>query len=158
MLLCNYIITDLYKYNFFVGGFFMSGSFCNNCGSSLTPGSSFCNNCGRSQSPSQVYSQPSSSYSPPPQPAYYNTTNYNMSSNKDKPLTVGEYIIAFILLSIPLVGFIIMLVWAFGSEANTNKKNLSRAILIMGVVAAILYGLIMLMIFLIAMIAGGMGF
>jgi len=140
----------------------MSGSFCSNCGTSLAPGAVFCNNCGRSQSPSQaqsqVYSQPSSSYSPPPQTNYYNTTNLNSNSFKDKPLTVGEFIITFILMGIPLIGFIMMLVWAFGSETNTNKKNLARAVLIMGVIIGVLYGIIMLLIFLIAAAAGGMGF
>lgn len=140
----------------------MSGSFCSNCGSNLAPGSVFCSNCGKSNSPaqsqSQTYSQPPSSYSPPPQATYYNTTNYSMSSNKDKPLTVGEYIITFILMGIPLVGFIMMLVWAFGSETNTNKKNLARAVLIMGVIIGVLYGLIMVVVMLIAAAAGGMGF
>jgi hypothetical protein len=60
------------------------------------------------------------------------------NSSKDKPLTVGEYIIMFILMGIPLVGFILMLVWAFGSDVNTNKKNYSRAILILGVISSLI--------------------
>ena len=50
----------------------------------------------------------------------------------------------FILSAIPLVGFICLLVWAFGSNANLNKKNYARAILIMGLIAVVLWVVILI--------------
>jgi hypothetical protein len=35
-----------------------------------------------------------------------------------------------ILSGIPLVGFILLLVWAFSSTENPNKKNYARAVLL----------------------------
>ncbi|NLB16511.1 MAG: hypothetical protein GX827_06855 [Clostridiales bacterium] len=46
------------------------------------------------------------------------------------PMTVGQYFLFFLVCSIPLVGFIMQLVWAFSSDTNINRKNLSRAMLI----------------------------
>ncbi|NLZ37423.1 MAG: zinc ribbon domain-containing protein [Clostridiales bacterium] len=54
------------------------------------------------------------------------------------PLTVGQFFLHFLICSIPLVGFIMMLVWAFSSESNINRKNLSRAMLIWTLIAVVL--------------------
>ena len=59
-------------------------------------------------------------------------------------MKVGEYILMFILTGIPLVGFILLLVWAFGSSTNTNKKNYARAVLILGLIGVVLYVLLMI--------------
>jgi hypothetical protein len=48
-------------------------------------------------------------------------------------------IIAF---SIPLIGFILMIVWAVSSTTNINRKNFSRAYLIIWIVATILFTII----------------
>jgi len=48
---------------------------------------------------------------------------------------------SLILLSIPLVGLILCLIWAFGRKANYNRRNLARASLIF-MVACIVLGLV----------------
>jgi hypothetical protein len=51
---------------------------------------------------------------------------------------VGQYIVMFILLSIPLVNIIMLFVWGFGSSVNPNKKNFARASLIMAAIGIVL--------------------
>ena len=44
----------------------------------------------------------------------------------------------FLLLCIPLVNFILLLVWSFGGSVNQNKKNYARATLLLMVIAIVL--------------------
>ena len=67
-------------------------------------------------------------------------------------LTVKDWIITILITSIPLVGFIMLFVWAFGSNENPNKANWAKASLIWvaigmvlafllwGTIAAIIFG------------------
>lgn len=94
---------------------------CRNCGKDIADGSPVCNYCGyTTEAPGQQ-----------PMPMAPNTINA-------LPMTVGSYIITLIVLAIPLVGFIMSLVWSFSSNVNINKKNLCRAILIIYLVSALL--------------------
>ena len=47
------------------------------------------------------------------------------------PLTVGDWIITSIILAIPIVGFIMLFVWGFGSNTQPSKANWAKATLIM---------------------------
>lgn len=128
----------------------MANKFCQYCGSSMDENSSFCQSCGKSQTaaapaaPQSSYSAPTSTYSSPS--SYSATSSYSpystgynpMQAAKDAPLKVGQYIGMFILSSLPLIGFILLLVWAFSGDTNTNKKNYARAILIIGIIAGVL--------------------
>lgn len=49
---------------------------------------------------------------------------------------MGNYLVMLLLSAIPTVGFILLLVWAFGSNVNLNKRNYARAALIMALIAA----------------------
>lgn len=58
------------------------------------------------------------------------------------PMTIGEWIITFIITYIPLVGLIMLFVWAFGGGAHPSKKTWAQAMLIMmliGIVLAIVF-------------------
>jgi len=48
----------------------------------------------------------------------------------DKPLSVKEWVITLILVAIPLVGFIMLLIWAFDDNGNINKKNFAKGSLV----------------------------
>lgn len=54
-------------------------------------------------------------------------------------LSVGQYIVMFILLCIPIVNIILLFVWSFGSAAPLGKKNFARATLIMAAISVILW-------------------
>ena len=71
-------------------------------------------------------------------------------NDKQQVMTVKDWLITMILLGIPVVGFILTIVWAFG--AQTTGKGISRAnfckaymiVLAIGVVLSIvLWGTIM---------------
>lgn len=54
------------------------------------------------------------------------------------PVTVGEWIITFLITGIPVVGLIMLFVWAFGSQANLSKSNYAKAVLIVGAICMVL--------------------
>jgi hypothetical protein len=55
-----------------------------------------------------------------------------------QPMSIGDWIITFIVTYIPLVGFIMLFVWAFGDGTHPSKKTWAQAYLIMMVVAIVL--------------------
>ncbi len=59
------------------------------------------------------------------------------------PLSIGNYLVMMIVGAIPLVGLVMMLIWAFSGNTNKNKQNYARALLIMmliGVVLSAIFG------------------
>ena len=87
---------------------------CPNCGSYMHEGTTYCSHCGVQTIPTQV-------------PVEY------------KPITPWGYVGYYILYQIPLIGFIIMLINAFGSNTNVHLKNLSRCYLILYIIAVVIY-------------------
>ncbi|MGI6616225.1 MAG: zinc ribbon domain-containing protein [Dethiobacteria bacterium] len=83
--------------------------------------------------PAQAAAQ---SYTPPAQPATQGYTPpvqaaAHFGQVESEPLSVGNYIVMFLLMSIPLLNIILLFVWGFGSSVNRNRKNFARATLIM---------------------------
>ena len=62
----------------------------------------------------------------------------NQTTNQ-KPMSVKDWLITLLIMGIPLVGFIMLFVYAFGSNENINKQNRAKAQLIF---IAIIIGLI----------------
>lgn len=142
----------------------MNNKFCENCGKIITEDMNFCRSCGYEINSSMQDDEEMTTSSsdvievePPiletpiseipipeiPIPEIPNPMipikeiPIDLISKLDhrlKPLGTGQYILAFILLSIPIVGFILLLVWAFASKINKNRQNLARAILILGII------------------------
>ena len=80
------------------------------------------------QSLQPVYSQQPGYTDPgysqvPPMPEY----NFAMESE----VSVGEWLLSTILAFMPFVGFILLLVWGFGSETAKAKQNWAKAMLIL---------------------------
>ena len=69
-----------------------------------------------------------------------------------EPVTVGEWLITFLILAIPIIGFIMVFVWAFGSDAKPSKKHFFQAQL---VVFLIILGLGIVFSVLGALLGGG---
>jgi hypothetical protein len=122
----------------------MTNTICGNCGTTIQNGTKFCPSCGAintppqpqyAQAPYQNVPPPVQQYAPPQQQYYQNMVD-------NSPMSVGQYILTFILSGIPIVGFILLLMWAFGSSTNINKKNYARAVLIMGIIVLVIYILI----------------
>jgi len=134
--------------------------FCPKCGTNVPEGSKFCESCGNNmqlseqsiqqespqesqqESPRPTYNpNPAPAYQPQPRPqpapAYINNT-VNIVDPRDKPYGIGGWLGSILLSLIPFVGFILMLVWAFGGNTNKSKKNWAIAMLIFWVIAIIL--------------------
>jgi len=62
----------------------------------------------------------------------------NMQQNQSAPLSVGQYMIIFLIYLIPLVNIIMLFVWAFSNNVNINKKNYARAMLIWTLILIVL--------------------
>ena len=56
-----------------------------------------------------------------------------------EPVSIGEWIITWIVLSIPIVGLIMMFVWGFSSGTKPSKKNFCLAALIIAAIFIVLY-------------------
>ncbi|HEY9048652.1 MAG TPA: hypothetical protein VIN08_22250 [Ohtaekwangia sp.] len=53
-------------------------------------------------------------------------------------LSTKDWILTLLISFIPLVGFIMLFVWAFGSTENPNKSNWAKAVLIWYAIGCIL--------------------
>jgi ABC-type Na+ efflux pump permease subunit len=55
-----------------------------------------------------------------------------------KSLTIGDWLITFLIQSIPIVGFIMLFVWAFGNDIHPSKKTWAQATLIFMLIVVVL--------------------
>lgn len=115
--------------------------FCTNCGASVPDDKNFCTECGSAVAAEtplrQQQAVPHVQTTPPPvQPNYqYQAAPSGdaepAKGSKYDPITTGGYIGIMLLMCIPIVGLILMIIWAFGGCKKVNKRNLARASLIM---------------------------
>lgn len=89
---------------------------------------------------------------PQPQPQYQPQQPVYQAAPADNPaaLKVSQFFWLDFLTGIPLVGFILTLVWGFGGDVNENKRNYCRAKLVW-----LLIGIAVTVIFTIIAVAGG---
>jgi uncharacterized membrane protein YvbJ len=126
---------------------------CPKCGANVENGTQFCSKCGAEvlaaqpvmagSAPQPQFTQNSHS-APPPQPQNYVQPQRPVKT-KESPMSVGSYILTMIVFAIPILNIIMMFVWAFGSNVNRNKKNFSRATLILlliGIVLSIIFSIL----------------
>lgn len=55
-------------------------------------------------------------------------------SEDNRTLDIKEWALAIFISSIPIIGFIMLLVWALGAETNIHKKNWAKGNLILMVI------------------------
>jgi hypothetical protein len=144
----------------FEEGKIMSTKICEFCGALLMEGETVCSACGHINADAGTfnapYQQPNPQYRQPmpmppyQQPGYFYPQVAYMPQQDTTPMTIGDYAIMIILSAIPLAGLILLLIWAFDSNVNINKRNYARANLIIGLVA---FGLF-LIVFILAAIFG----
>ncbi|HEY5556963.1 zinc ribbon domain-containing protein [Acetobacterium sp.] len=136
--------------------------FCENCGKKIPDDAVFCTHCGAKQSESTVKAQstdrvqnpqPARRVDLPPVEKVERPKNPSQSVKVDGDvdlISMGQYIIMFLITAIPIAGIVMLFVWGFSSETGPNKKNFSRAYLIMmaiafgaGIILSIVMGAIM---------------
>jgi len=63
-------------------------------------------------------------------PPQYQQPHQHVRMPSDETTTTGQWVLNLFLVAIPLVGLILLFVWAFGSNTAPSKKNWARANLI----------------------------
>ena len=101
--------------------------YCKKCGNLLEGSEAFCPRCGTAVAQGA--------------PAQAGVTEV---------MTVWQYLLTFLIAAIPIVGIVVMFVWAFSQDINPNRRNLARSILI---AAAVVVGLRLLLLML-GLVAG----
>jgi len=61
-------------------------------------------------------------------------------------ISFGEWFLTLFLVAIPLVGIVLLFVWAFGATTNPSKANWAKASLAWAAIAIVLYLLIFVVI------------
>ncbi len=82
-----------------------------------------------------AYQQPAPQAQPYQQPAA--PVSQPIAKN-EKPLPTWKFMGIMLLTGIPIIGFIMILVWSFGHSCNRNTKSYARAVLIFGIIGLIL--------------------
>ena len=62
----------------------------------------------------------------------------NQLPEKFRPLSMWAYVGYQLLFTVPLVGFICLLVFAFGASSNKNLQNFARGVLALRVIAVVI--------------------
>jgi len=82
----------------------------------------------------------------------------NLPGTIRNEVSIGEWVVTLLITALPLIGLIMLFVWAFGDGANLSKKNWAIAMLIWYAIAIVLV-IIFFVIFgaIIASMFGGIG-
>ena len=64
------------------------------------------------------------------------------AENQAEVLSMGDYLLMFIILAIPVVNFIVCILWIISGNSNPNKRNFAKAWLVIAVIGTILSGIL----------------
>lgn len=113
--------------------------FCKNCGRMAQPGEHSCPRCGapHTAEPPRTQAAPAEPAAPQYQPA---------AEAPDVPaMSFGGTLGMLIVFAIPVVGFIMMLVWSFADTPDTARQRLARAYLVRTLILATVLALLFLL-------------
>lgn len=72
-------------------------------------------------------------------PAYQQYVQHGAGSDSPETVGMGEWILADLLMLVPVVNIILLFIWSFGSGYKPSKKNWARAQLIMAAVSVVVF-------------------
>ena len=133
--------------------------FCTNCGATVIDGTSICPACGASlgQEPQNPGANNAASagagYSGPTNSGYnQGNAGYHQAYNNAPvtkpvdprynydPISTWGYIGYSLLFVIPLVGFILAIVFAFSGSGSINRRNYARSVCILWIIGTVVFG------------------
>ncbi len=65
-----------------------------------------------------------------------------INDNQSSVVSTKDWFITIFITAIPIIGFIMLFVWAFGGNAQSSKANWAKATLLWLFAGVILYGII----------------
>ncbi|MDH3346465.1 MAG: hypothetical protein OEL75_04695 [Kiritimatiellaceae bacterium] len=65
-----------------------------------------------------------------------------MGQNNYRPVSVGEWMLTYFLMCIPVINIVLLFVWAFGCNTPVSKANWAKSLLIWGLIGIVGYILI----------------
>lgn len=68
----------------------------------------------------------------------YQQPVYQPVGSLEEPVSLGEWIVTFLLLCIPCVNIVMMFIWAFSSTEKKSKSNFFKAYLIVALVVSVI--------------------
>ena len=117
---------------------------CKYCGADNAENTAYCSNCGATlESAPVVPQQPM--YQQPYQPNPYAQPVTPAIPEEYKPISPWGYFGYNLLFCIPLVGFILLIVFSCGGTRNINLKNYARSFwcaLLLGVILSVVLGVL----------------
>ncbi len=114
--------------------------FCKNCGRLAHPGEACCPKCG------VAHVQPAPAATAPGAPAAPQYHPAEEPQEQDVPaLGFGSTLGTLVVFDIPLVGFIMMLVWSFAGSPDSARQRLARAYLVRTLIIAAVISLLLLL-------------
>ena len=77
-----------------------------------------------------IYAPYAQGAQPQPQPE---APVYTDGKDPNRPLSTWAYALALFLMGLPLIGFVVQIVWAVGGTSSVNRRNLARGYLFLRV-------------------------
>ncbi len=93
----------------------------------------------------QPYGQQPYGQQPYGQQNPYGQNPYGQPFYNNRDVSVGEWMLTYLITLIPLVNIIMMLIWAFDSNTIPSKKNWARASLIWMLIVLVIYILLLVL-------------
>ena len=100
---------------------------CKKCGGAVKAEDSFCMHCGMPLEKEE---------------SARNEFAEEKKDNRAEVLSVGDYLLMLILLAIPVVNFIVCILWIVGKNGNPNRRNFAKAWMVLAVIGTIVSGII----------------
>lgn len=102
---------------------------CKKCGGTVKVEDQFCMHCGMPLEKEEPVRE-------------HSAREENQDDHKAEVLTMWDYLLMLILMAIPVVNFIVCILWIISSNGNPNRRNFAKAWMIVAVVGTILSGLL----------------
>ncbi len=65
-------------------------------------------------------------------------SNYQAGQDLEAPVSMGEWLVSFLLMLIPCVNVVLMFVWAFSKKEKKSKSNFFKVALILSAIGTII--------------------
>lgn len=113
--------------------------YCNNCGEKIENRGTFCPKCGNKIVNTTVQKDTYTGTSGIQETTWHNPIhNYKKENPQKAVFDMGSFLLLLFLLDLPIVGWILLIIYAIGSS-NDNKTNYCRALIVYKLICFVLF-------------------